>query len=200
MQEFIRICRITFICKAPLVDSAIHNTLQIGGQVMKSFLARFRRLFFAGTLALIITLVVSIFTGGKGYLDLWTYGLNLKSFENVFCLFLAVSPIVYILLAIISTAYIRKHGQSAAYQQTKPFISTFFQCVASEFASPFKCISGFFTAVFNKYPSIYPEDLKKKSKAISIGRFIWMILILAFCVYGLIRINDFAALIQTFTK
>ena len=106
MQEFIRICRITFICKTPLVDSAIRYTRQIVGQVMKSVLARFRRLFFAGTLALIITLVVSIFTGGKGYLDLWTDGLNLKSFENVFCLFLAVSPIVYILLAIISTAYI----------------------------------------------------------------------------------------------
>lgn len=167
---------------------------------MKSFLARFRRLFYGGTIALIVTMVVSILTHGKSYFDLWSDGLKVNSFDSGFELFLALTPIIYLLLVAISTAFIRRKGQFAAYQQSKPFISTFFQCVGSDIASPFKCIAGFFAAIFKRYPSFYPAEMAKKSKFVSIGRFIWMLIIIVFCIIGMMRLNVFSSLIQYFTK
>ena len=167
---------------------------------MKAFLARFRRLFYGGTISLILTLVTSIFTKGKGYFDLWSDGIHVRNFDSAFELFLAVTPIIYFLLVVISSAYIRSKGQSAAFQRTKPFISTVLACIGSDVASPFKCIAGFFGAMFKRFPSVYPQDMVRKSKFVSIRRFIWMIMIVAFCAYGLVRLNDFPALIQHFMK
>lgn len=167
---------------------------------MKSFLARIRRLFYGGTVALVITMIVSYFTEGMNYFDLWKNGFNLADFSNIFCLFLAITPLAYILFLILSSAFIRIWGQSAIYQQQKPFIYTFFLCVLSDIKSPFKCISGFVVALTNNFPSFYPAGLRWKSRIISTWRFIWMILIISFCVYGMMQINDFSTFIQVVAK
>ena len=163
---------------------------------MKAFLARSRRLFYAGTLSLVVTLVVGFMAQRNGDLDLWAEGLSLNGFESYFCLFLVASPIIYFLLVLISSAYIRKKGQFAASHQSKPFVGTFLSCVWSDVLSPFRCIGGLCTAVAGKYPEMYPQEMIAKSKFVSIRRFVWMILILVFCIYGLTRINDFSALVS----
>ena len=152
---------------------------------MKRVLAVLRRLFGGGLIAFAVAMALKVFSFNNVY---WI-SVKEPNFTSIFSFFLLCAPVLYILFLIVSYAYIRKRGQFAAYQQTTSFGTTFMKCVGSDLASPFKCFWGFISGtVFGKFPEVYPDDLKKKSRRISCRRFIWMILVIAFLAFGLWRL------------
>lgn len=155
---------------------------------MISFLARMRRAFLAGTVSLFILAVFNAFGLCEfSYIDSLLTGLRVANetasgLRVFYCLFFTLSPIIYFILLLISTAYIRKYGQSAVYQQGIPFVVTAVKCLGSDLTSPFRTTIN----VFAKYPAYYPDELKRGSRAISFLRLFWMIIWLIICVYGIL--------------
>lgn len=135
-------------------------------------LAVLRRAFLGGVVSLILCLLLLNIKG--------EYMLNIavahNSIPGVFSIYFLVSPIIYLLLTLISVAYIRKNGQFAAIHQSQSPITTFFKCVGSDLASPFKNLKNFFVSLFSKNVS---------GREIIIRRFIGMIILIVVCVIGI---------------
>lgn len=134
---------------------------------MTSFLARIRRAFLAGTISLVILLVRNC-----KYSEMLNFGMQLikrsfvdLSIKDCYSLFFSLSPIIYILLAIISCIYIRSNGQFAAFNKQQHFVVTLLRCIGHDLASPLKAIRSISSSVF---------------------RFIWMMLWILICAFGLI--------------
>lgn len=94
-----------------------------------------------------------------------------------YLLYFLISPILYLLFAIISVAYFRKHGEyEYTFSEHSPFIN-FFMCLGIDLAAPFKNIGGFIIALIDKTA----EERDKR-----IDRFIEMVLFLLLCGIGLL--------------
>lgn len=139
---------------------------------MTRFLAVARRFFLGGVVSLLLSLFV-LGVSGKAMLN-WAMSPN--NAAGIFSIFFLVSPIVYLILVVISVIYIRKNGQFAAFHQTQSPITSFFRCLGSDLASPFKCIGNFFAALFNK---------NAMGRGIMIRRFIGMVFLILFCLAGM---------------
>ena len=136
---------------------------------MKRFLAIVRRIFGWGTIFFLLGLFLC---GIKLSADTG----SIKGFYSGFFVF---SPILYLLFAIISVAYVRKKGQFAAVFQEHSPVENFFKCLGTDLAAPFKNIGGFFGALFNK---------NAMGRGLLIGRFIEMIGIILFCGLGVLML------------
>lgn len=151
---------------------------------MTRVLAVIRRIALAGSIALILGAIVF----STSIQEMFKMAMTPTSFKNIFCIFMLLAPIVYIIFNLISAVYIRHHGQFAASHREHPFIVTVFKALGSDLVSPFKNLAGFFTALFNKYPDFIPEEMAKSSRGVSIRRFIGMIILIIFCLAGLISL------------
>ena len=139
---------------------------------MTRFLAVARRLFLGGVVSLLLSIFV-LGIRGKTMLD---GAMAHNSIAGFFSIFFLVAPIIYLILVLISTAYIRKHGQFAAVHQQQSPVTSFFRCLGSDLASPFKCIGNFFAALFNK---------NAMGRGIMIRRFIGMVILILVCLVGM---------------
>lgn len=139
---------------------------------MTRFLAVARRLFLGG----IVSLLLSIFVLGISGKNLLNSAMAHNSVAGFFSIFFLVSPIVYLIMVLISVAYIRKHGQFAEVHQQQSPVTSFFRCLGSDLASPFKCIGNFFAALFNK---------NALGREIMIRRFIGMVVLILVCLVGM---------------
>ena len=149
---------------------------------MLRFLAVLRRSMLIG----VVTLIVSIFVIKLDYVELVEKAWPLNSLTAGVLLYISISPIAYLLSVIVSAACVRAFGQSAEFQKSKPFIYTCFGAIKSDLTSPFRCIIGFFQALFNKVPGYeyLPEELASNGRRTLIVRFLIMILYFALCVFG----------------
>lgn len=139
---------------------------------MTRFLAVVRRLFWAGTVSLILALTLF----GIKFETMWQLALAHNSAKSWFCIFFLASPILFLLLTIISVIYIRHHGQFAAAHQSHSPVTSFFRCWSHDIVSPFKNIKNFFGALFNK---------NAIGRGILIGRFFELVVIVLLCVIGI---------------
>lgn len=140
---------------------------------MTAFLARSRRLFLAGFISLIIIIALGEnFAAGN-------------SIQTFYYFYFGLSPIIYLVLTLLSALLIRHFGQFAAVHKQHNYFHTFFRAIGSDLVSPFKNLKGFITALVGKYPEVMPDDMIKKSKGVSIRRFIWTIFVLALCAVGI---------------
>ncbi len=140
---------------------------------MKRFLTIIRRIFLGAIVSLLLCLFL-LEIGGNRMIDL---AMPPKSFIGVFCLLLIISPIAYILLTIISAAYIRKHGQFAEFHQTQSPVTSFFRCIGHDLASPFVNIKNMFFAIFKKDETF--------GRGVIIRRFIGMLVLILFFLAGI---------------
>ena len=101
---------------------------------MLKFLSVTRRILLAGTLSLFAILIMFI----VGYPGLSYTGS--KAIGTGYLFFALASPVLGLIFWLISTAYVRKKGQSAAYQQTVKFTNTMGQMFRSDITSPFSLI------------------------------------------------------------
>ncbi len=102
---------------------------------------------------------------------------ELAVIQAFYLLYFLISPILYLLYAIISVAYFRKHGDyEYTFQEHSPF-TNFFMCLGMDLAAPFKNIGGFIIALIDKTA----EERNKR-----IHRFVEMMLFLLFCGIGLL--------------
>ena len=139
---------------------------------MTRFLAVVRRLFLAGT----ISLLLSLFLFGVKFSDMMAWATAHNSAQGFFSIFFLVSPILFLVLTIISVIYIRHHGQFAAFHQTQSPVTSFFRCLGHDLVSPFKNIKGFFSALFNK---------NAMGRGILIFRFFELVVIVLLCLAGM---------------
>ena len=149
---------------------------------MLRFLAVLRRAMLIG----VITLIASIIVIKLDYMELVEKAWPVNSLTSGVLLYISISPIAYILSVIVSAVCIRAFGQFAAFHKSKPFLYTCFKTMKSDFTSPFRCIAGFFQALFNKLPGYeyLPEELASSGRRTLIIRFIIMILYFALCIFG----------------
>ena len=136
---------------------------------MTRFLDVNRRIFGWGTVFLLLLLFSNIKVSGSDS--------KLVIIQAFYLLYFLISPILYLLYAIISVAYFRKHGEyEYTFSEHSPFIN-FFMCLGMDIAAPFKNIGGFIIALIDKTD----EERDKR-----IHRFIEMILFLLLCGIGLL--------------
>ena len=110
---------------------------------MLKFLSTVRRILLAGTISLILIFVFSL-------LRVSVPTINAPvAFSTAYTSFAFVSPVLGLIFWLISTIYIRKKGQSSAYQQTQPFFSTMIKMLISDITSPFRLIGEQFASIFN---------------------------------------------------
>lgn len=140
---------------------------------MTRFLAIVRRIFWGGT----ISLILLVFLFGVGVPDMFQKAMNPSNVQGIFCIFFLVAPILFLLFTFISVAYIRKHGQFAAVHQEQSPVTSFFRCWGHDIIAPFKNIGNFFGALFNK---------NAMGRGILIGRFIEMLFLIAVCAVGIL--------------
>ena len=141
---------------------------------MLRFLAITRRFFLGG----IISLIVSLFLG-VDILEVLLNFIPINNFVSLFKVYLIFSPVLYILFVLISVVYIRHFGQFYEIHREKTYFQNIAQCFGSDLCSPFKNIFGFFGALFNK---------NAMGKGILIFRFIELLLLITFCVIGVLII------------
>ncbi len=151
------------------------------------FLAFMRRLFLAGTISLILIIALSVAECSMSII-FWN-----DIFGKWFLLFSGISPIMSLVFLFISTAYIRKNGQFAAYQQTRKFSATLFQVVGSDVSSPFRKFVGMFQSkkkLEETYSQIAQPEiaslLAEGSGSINRTRFLWVLLRTIIYCYGII--------------
>ena len=107
---------------------------------MLKFLSTVRRILLAGTISLILIFVFSL-------LRVSVPTINAPvAFSTAYTSFAFVSPVLGLIFWLISTIYIRKKGQSSAYQQTQPFFSTMIKMLISDITSPFRLIGEQFAS------------------------------------------------------
>ena len=164
--------------------------LQIIGALasrMKNFLSVARRIFLAGTISLIVILVLII----VGY-----NGISYQ-YSNVvgkyYSLFSAISPIAGLLFWLISAVYIRKKGQSAAFQQTQKFTKTMGAMFIRDITSPFRLIGEQFRSkrkLTEYYSQIASNEIASMlaagSKAINREKLFWMVIRFAIYTLGIL--------------
>ena len=148
---------------------------------MTRFLAVIRRLFLAITFSLILSLVLF----RVKFSDMLSWAIAHDSVRGFFSIVFLISPILFLVLSIVSVIYIRHHGQFAYVHQTQSPVTSFFRCLGHDLVSPFKNIKNFFAALFNK---------NAMGRSIFILRFIELVVIILLCVAGIV------ALIQWFSK
>ena len=138
---------------------------------MKRTLAILRRLFLAGS----VSLLIIIFIIGSNIHDL----LNLNSSNIIkisFSLYFILSPILYLVITIISIIYLRHHGQFALYWQSMLPIVNFFGLLRSDITSPFINIKNSFLAFFSK---------NVIGRHILIIRFFELLFLIVICIVGI---------------
>ena len=136
---------------------------------MTRFLDVNRRIFGWGIVFLVLLLYLNI---ERSDLD-----SGLVVIQAFYLLYFLISPILYLLYAIISVAYFRKHGEyEYTFRDHSPFVN-FFMCLGMDLATPFKNIGGFIIALIDKTT----EERNKR-----IHRFVEMMLFLLFCGIGLL--------------
>lgn len=138
---------------------------------MTRFLAVVRRLFWAGTISLILALTLF----GIKFEDMWQFALAHNTAKGWFSIFFLLSPVLFLVFTIVSVIYIRHHGQFAAVHQSQSPITSFFRCWGHDIVSPFKNIGHFFKAIFSK---------NVMGRGIFVGRFIELIIIVLICMAG----------------
>ena len=151
---------------------------------MLKFLSVTRRILLAGVVSLIILVLLYAF----GYEGLhFSYSERIGS---IYLCFALASPILGLLMWIISAIYIRKRGQSAAYQSTLKFGTTMIQMLGSDITSPFRLIKEQFATkkrLVEYYSQITQTEiagmLADGSKAINRLKLIRMII--RFAIYGI---------------
>lgn len=139
---------------------------------MTRFLAVVRRLFWAGTVSLILALTLFEIK----FDNMWQLALAHNSAKGWFSIFFLASPILFLLLTVISVIYIRHHGQFAAVHQSQSPLTSFFRCWGHDIVSPFKNIKNFFMALFSKHVM---------GRGILIGRFFELVVIVFLCIIGI---------------
>ncbi|XCB29622.1 hypothetical protein RQN30_10615 [Arcanobacterium hippocoleae] len=92
------------------------------GGSMTRVLSVLRRFFLGGFVSLLLSLFL-FGIGGKTMLDL---AMAHNSMAGIFSIFFLVSPILYLILVLISVAHIRKNGQFAAVHQAQSPVTSFF--------------------------------------------------------------------------
>lgn len=141
-------------------------------------LAVIRRMLLGGFLFFLL----NVFLLQKDPKSLLQLGLEANSFYSYFSLYLVFSIVAYVVFNIISSIVIKFRGYSATLTPNRTLIETIFKTLGSDIVAPFKCIGGFFTAIFGKYPDVMPDDMVRGSRTISIVRFLWMLIWTAFCI------------------
>lgn len=131
---------------------------------MKRFLTVIRRIALAGVVSLILLCIA-----GTTIIDLFNK-------HSIAAIFFLVSPLAYLIFVLVSVAYVRKYGQFAETHREHSPVHTVFRCIGSDIASPFKCIGGFFGALFNK---------NAIGRGVLILRFIGMVVIIFACLVGM---------------
>ena len=139
---------------------------------MTRFLAIVRRAFLYGTISLLLCLLVV----GVKLQTMWDVDIALNSSASAFSIFFALSPVLYLLLTIITVSYVRNHGQFAEVHRARSRFATFFKCVWSDFSAPLKNLVNFFKAIFSKHVI---------GRARLIIRFVEMVIIILLCIYGI---------------
>lgn len=139
---------------------------------MTRFLAIIRRIFWAGTISLILILTLL----DVNINQIMAFAIEHNSAQDYFSIFFLLSPPLFFLLTVISSAYIRHNGQFAAFHQTQSPVTTFFRCWGHDIIAPFKNIGNFFRALFGK---------NVIGRGILIFRFIEMIILIFVCLVGM---------------
>lgn len=139
---------------------------------MTRFLAIIRRIFLGGTISFIICLVLL----KVRFNNMLKLALTHNNLSGYFSIFFLMSPIMFFIFTVISSSYVRHHGQFAAFHQTQSPVTSFFRCCWHDVISPFKNISNFFKALFYK---------NVVGRGIFICRFIEMVLLVFICLIGI---------------
>ena len=139
---------------------------------MMRFLAIVRRIFWGGT----ISLLLCLFLLNMSFSGILEVAHNYESANGIFAIYFLASPVLYLIFVLISVVYIRRNGQFAAFHRTQSPVTTFFRCWGSDIAAPFKNIGKFFMALFSK---------NVMGRGILIGRFIEMIILILVCLAGI---------------
>ena len=139
---------------------------------MTRVLAVFRRAFWGG----VVSLLLCLFLFGIDGKSMYNLAMTHNSMEGFFSAYFLISPIMYLILVLISVVYIRKNGQFAAYHQSQSPVITFFRCLGSDLISPFKCIGNFFAALFNR---------NAMGRGVMILRFFGMVILILTCMAGM---------------
>ena len=115
-------------------------------------------------------------------------------------LFAFFSPIFAILFWIISSIYIRKKGQSAAFESQKLFISTMGRMLVSDITYPFRIIGRQFTSkkTLSEYFGQIAEDeiagmLADGSKASNLVKLLFMLFRFAIYAVGILTAFTYMA-------
>ena len=146
---------------------------------MTFFLAQIRRTFLAGC----VSLAIAVFLGISPSVFV-NNAVEGEGFLRYFSAYIMLSPILFVLSSLISTIYIRHHGQFAEVHKQKPFIASFLQSIGHDLVSPFKNLGGLFTALFRKFPDVIPDDMKGAMKRKAIFRFFFMVIVILICLAG----------------
>ncbi len=141
---------------------------------MTRFLAITRRLFLGCT----VSLLIALFVLKVGFNFMLDCALAHSGFIGFFSIIFLLSPIAYLVVTVISVAYIRSNGQFAAFHGTQAPIVSFFICLGHDLISPFKCLIGFLRALFSK---------KALGRGTLIARFAEMLLLILFCTWGILK-------------
>lgn len=162
---------------------------------MLKLLATLRRIFLAGTVSLVIIFVLFVKEYSPGlefpYSDV---------FGSYYLLFAFFSPVLAIIFWLISSAYIRKKGQSAFYQSQKKFISTMGTVFISDITSPFRVIIQQFTSKkkLREYYEQVADDgiagmLADGSKSLSRGKLLRLLIRFAIYAAGIMTASTLIA-------
>ncbi len=162
---------------------------------MLKLLATLRRFFLAGTISLIIILVFYDKNISPGLV--YPYSDYVGGWYLLFAFF---SPIFAILFWIISSIYIRKKGQSAAFESQKLFISTMGRMLVSDITYPFRIIGRQFTSKkkLSEYFGQIAEDeiagmLADGSKASNLVKLLFMLFRFAIYAVGILTAFTYMA-------
>lgn len=142
------------------------------GDNMTRFLTIIRRIFWAGTISLILILTLL----DVNLNQIIAFAIEHNNIQDYFSIFFLMSPLLFVLFTVISSAYIRRNGQLAAFHQTQSPVTTFFRCWGHDIIAPFKNIGNFFRALFGK---------NIIGRGVLIFRFIGMIILIFVCLVGM---------------
>lgn len=143
---------------------------------MTRFLAIIRRIFWGGTISLILCALLEI-----DFSKMLTIALKHNTVQGYISMYFLLSPVLFLLFTIFSVIYIRQHGQLAAVHQSQSPITSFFRCFGHDLAAPFKNIGYFFMALFSK---------NVIGRGILILRFIEMVVLTLLCLAGIGTLID----------
>lgn len=163
---------------------------------MLKFFAFARRLFLAG----IISLVIIFFLSAIGYYDLNPYGI--EEFGAIYMCFALISPVLGLIFWLISTAYIRKHGQFAAIHQSRSFGESLLEALKQDITSPFRKFAGLFYSkkkLADSYSQVMDPGvagmLAEGGKTISRSKFLWVLIRSIVYLWGIISAVKYLYLI-----